>query len=124
MIGREAYARPWMFATADSEIYGEEDQGLSRAEILEKYIRYCEETTEETTPWMFVRPLLNFFVGLKGNKDFRRLLNEEVNVKKNKNVRDILYTSIAPIPASDLALGPDPSSSSSSSSAEEPHDPL
>ena len=115
MIGREAYARPWLFATADSEIYGTEDMGLSRREVIERYLEYCDQEKEKISTWVLIRPILNFFCGVSGSREFRREINDQVNVKKTRDVREIVNIAMSHI--SPIALEERPSASSSSSSS-------
>lgn len=42
MMGREAYANPYLLSRIDAELFGEDDQAKSREEILADYINYAE----------------------------------------------------------------------------------
>jgi tRNA-dihydrouridine synthase A len=42
MIGRAAYNNPLLLATADSVFFGQPDPCLTRRQILDRYISYCE----------------------------------------------------------------------------------
>eukprot|EP01035_Chromulina_nebulosa_P002734 gene2734-3723_t len=42
MIGRAAYSNPLLLCNVDSVFYGEKDPCLSRRQILQRYIEYCE----------------------------------------------------------------------------------
>jgi tRNA-dihydrouridine synthase A len=46
MIGRAAWSNPVLFADVDRRIYGEQNPGFSRREIVEQYADYVEELTD------------------------------------------------------------------------------
>jgi tRNA-dihydrouridine synthase A len=43
MVGRDIVERPFYWANVDSELYGVEDPGLTRREVLEEYCRYLQQ---------------------------------------------------------------------------------
>ena len=47
MIGRAAYANPWLLATADSSLWGQPDPGLTRRQVTTAYLDYCCELLRE-----------------------------------------------------------------------------
>jgi len=43
MMGREAYHNPFMLAGVDSQLFGDENRGVDRKQLLESFIEYCEK---------------------------------------------------------------------------------
>lgn len=89
MIGRAAYHNPFLLATVDSEFYGTPDPCLTRREVVERYLDYCDFIQSETGPLRVVggrvqkipttfllRSLQNVFVGLQGNQRYRIASND------------------------------------------------
>lgn len=50
MIGRAAFSNPLLFATADSSFYNIPDPGLTRRQIVDRYIDYCEWAQSDEGP--------------------------------------------------------------------------
>lgn len=68
MIGRAAYRSPWdILAHADSEIFGDSDQGLSRREVCLRYCIYADRVVAENPKNMafVLKPVQNLFAGAK-----------------------------------------------------------
>lgn len=101
MIGRAAYQNPLLFVTADSTFYGVKDPCLTRRQILERYIQYCEwcqsdagpkrivqGNKEQTTSTMvLLNAMRNVINGVKNVNAYRQKLNDEymIRVKKTPN---------------------------------------
>lgn len=85
MIGRAAYANPWMLACADSEIYGGEDNSpKTRKELLEAYLPYMEKAVSDGCPLtILTKHLLGLFAGFPGGKKYRQILSEKRNETGN-----------------------------------------
>lgn len=90
MIGRAAYNNPLLFATADSTFYGVRDPCLSRRQIVENYIQYCEWAQSEEGPRRIVKgkeqmistmvllnAMRNSINGLKNVNSYRQVMNDE-----------------------------------------------
>jgi tRNA-dihydrouridine synthase A len=110
MIGRAAYNNPSMFATADSEFYGVSDPCLTRRQVLEKYIDYCEWVQSADGPSYVSRgkkhmvttsvllgAMRNIMHGLPKVQFFRTALNDAymeklrgLNGDPNPSVRDVV----------------------------------
>jgi tRNA-dihydrouridine synthase A len=110
MIGRAAYNNPSMFATADSEFYGVADPCLTRRQVLEKYIDYCEWVQSSDGPSYVSRgkkhmvttsvllgAMRNIMHGLPKVQFFRTALNDAymeklrgMNGDPNPSVRDVV----------------------------------
>jgi tRNA-dihydrouridine synthase A len=97
MIGRMAYHNPVAFATADSTFFGVRDPGLTRRQILERYIDYCEWCQVEgpsrilkghkqmVTTSVLVNSMRNVICGIKHVQKFRAALND-IYVAKTRGV--------------------------------------
>lgn len=75
MIGRAAWDDPWIFAEADSRVFGTVDPGLSRAAVIDRMIPYAEAWAraggDPRAPW---RGVLGLLRGLPGAKRIRTAL--------------------------------------------------
>ena len=88
MVGRACINHPYMWIKTDSEIYGDTDHTiLTRGEILDQYIQYCEsvESLEESqrgvgrekTPIrVLLAPVFNLFNGEENCVKFRREMDK------------------------------------------------
>ena len=80
MIGREAYANPYMLVNVDREIYGAETELPSRMDVLRQYIDYIEsEMTAGTRLTLMSRHVLGLFQGVPGAKAWRRHISENAH---------------------------------------------
>lgn len=89
MVGRSAVNNPFHWRTVDSRLYGVDDIGYSRREILSHYATYAQtiETDEGAkTRYSLIKPLHNLFAGSKNGKRFRCSLSENV-----RNSRMTMY---------------------------------
>lgn len=77
MLGREAYHNPFLLADVDREIYREDCAPLSRDEVLEAFIPYCEaQIAKGARLNHMARHVLGLYTGQPGGKRFRRFLSE------------------------------------------------
>lgn len=83
MIGRAAYDNPYLFATVDRTIYGEETPIPSRRAVAEAMLPYMEEwlAKEEWTAKglklnKITRHMLQLFAGQPGSRIWKRILTE------------------------------------------------
>ncbi|PLZ81382.1 tRNA-dihydrouridine synthase, partial [Fischerella thermalis] len=77
MIGRAAYDHPYLFATADSEIYGEAMQPLSRHEVAEAMLAYIDYWVAKGLKLnKITRHMLQLFAGQPGSRVWKRHLTE------------------------------------------------
>jgi tRNA-dihydrouridine synthase A len=111
MIGRMAYNNPVAFATADSTFYGVKDPCLTRRQIIENYIEYCEWCQSEEGPrrcvkggrvqmvstMILLNAMRNVICGVRNVSKFRQELNdiymEKLNEDKNNpnpNPREVV----------------------------------
>jgi tRNA-dihydrouridine synthase A len=78
MIGRAAYDNPYLFATADSEIYGEEGTPLTRHEVAEVMCSYIDGWVAKGLKLnKITRHILQLFSGQPGSRAWKRILTEK-----------------------------------------------
>lgn len=83
MIGREAYHNPYLLAEADALLYNDASPTLSRAEIMQKMLIYCEKEMQLGTPIAHItRHLLGLYQGVSGARAWRRLLSDSRTLKQ------------------------------------------
>ncbi|MHA1537275.1 MAG: tRNA dihydrouridine(20/20a) synthase DusA [Alphaproteobacteria bacterium] len=77
MIGRAAYADPYMLAEADRRIFGAADPAPSRTEILARHLPYIAERLEQGVYLAHItRHMLGLYSGIPGARAWRRHLSE------------------------------------------------
>ncbi|MGB5914558.1 MAG: tRNA dihydrouridine(20/20a) synthase DusA [Phormidesmis sp.] len=78
MIGRAAYDHPYLFATADREIFGDEQAEVrSRSQIVQAMLPYIEHCTSQGTKLNSItRHMLHLFRGQPGSRIWKRTLTE------------------------------------------------
>jgi tRNA-dihydrouridine synthase A len=78
MIGRAAEDDPFVFARADSTIYGAEDPVRTRRDAAEAFLPFIEDRLDSgESLYNLVRPMLNLFAGQRGARAWRRALSED-----------------------------------------------
>ena len=94
MIGREAYANPYLLAEVDQRIYGQDKPVIKREEIAEKFCEYIDnEMCKGAKLHSMTRHMLGLFRGVKGAKQFRRYLSE--NAYSETASIDVLYKALS-----------------------------
>lgn len=77
MMGREIYANPYLLASVDKLIFGQQNTPLTRQEVVLKMQAYIETIDEPGfKPWHVARHMLGLFSGQGGGKIWRRYLSE------------------------------------------------
>lgn len=77
MMGREAYHNPFVLAEVDRTVYGDSTAPLSRDDVLEAFIPYCESQIARGARLNHVaRHILGLYAGQPGGKYFRRFISE------------------------------------------------
>jgi tRNA-dihydrouridine synthase A len=77
MIGREAYANPFLLHRVDSLLFGDPAPARSRLDYLQEFLPYVEHELSIGTPLHHItRHVLGLFKGVRGGKAFRRHLSE------------------------------------------------
>ena len=96
MIGRPAYEDCYLLASLDS-LYRENEQPLSRDEIIKAYIPYIlEELEKGNSIHTLVTPMQSLFQGQRGSKKYRQLLSSGTITKDN--VLNIMNTILEELP--------------------------
>jgi len=80
MIGREAYANPYIMAQADSLFFDDHSEVRSRVEVVEVMMEYIERHLQQGGKLNHItRHMLTLFMGLPGAKQWRRYLSENAH---------------------------------------------
>ena len=80
MVGREAYANPYLLAEDDQAIYGVSHPPASREDVMEGFMDYCREQLSRGTRLNHLtRHILGLYQGLPGARQFRRILSEQAH---------------------------------------------
>lgn len=78
MIGRAAYQEPYLLATADRDVFGEDGTPLTRREAIEAYLPYVAAQLEAGQPLnRMMKHTLGLFAGQPGARHWKRTLSEE-----------------------------------------------
>lgn len=78
MVGRAAYENPYLFATVDRDIYGEDVEPKTRHEIVESMMSYIDRCHGEGVKLHSIsRHMLSIFLGKPGTKAWKRYITEE-----------------------------------------------
>jgi tRNA-dihydrouridine synthase A len=78
MIGRAAYERPYVLATADRELFGDAAAAPSRREMVERMLGYVEiQRRGDVHLGKITRHMLGLFAEQPGARRWRRVLSEE-----------------------------------------------
>ncbi|HAN73433.1 MAG TPA: tRNA dihydrouridine(20/20a) synthase DusA [Planktothrix sp. UBA8407] len=81
MIGRAAYDHPYLFATADQEIYGEKTPPLTRQEVIEAMYSYIEYWLKKGVKLNSItRHFLELFAQQPGTKAWKRYISENAHL--------------------------------------------
>jgi tRNA-dihydrouridine synthase A len=81
MIGRAAYDHPYLFATADQEIYGEKTPPLTRQEVIEAMYPYLEYWLQKGVKLnSMTRHFLELFARQPGTKAWKRYISENAHL--------------------------------------------
>lgn len=86
MIGRAAYEDIWHLADVDRKVYGVDNPGLSRKEVLLQYAEYGETQLAKDPKLNYntlVKPIISLFALEKGASFYRRFLSDRINFVKN-----------------------------------------
>lgn len=82
MVGREVYHNPYMLASVDHRLFGDQSPVPSRADIISAYMPYVKEELASGTPLQHMsRHILGLYKGEPGGRLFRRHLSENAYKK-------------------------------------------
>ncbi|MDH5287976.1 MAG: tRNA dihydrouridine(20/20a) synthase DusA [Betaproteobacteria bacterium] len=77
MLGRAAYHDPYLLASVDWKVYGDERAALSRAEVLRALVPYAQAQRARGTPLRAIaRHVLGLYHGRSGGRRFRQILSD------------------------------------------------
>ena len=80
MIGREAYANPYIMSQADSLFFDDHSEVLTRHQVVETMMEYIEKHLQQGGKLNHItRHMLTLFMGLPGAKQWRRYLSENAH---------------------------------------------
>ena len=80
MVGRAAYDRPYLFATVDRDIYGENVIPKTRHQIVEAMLPYIEEQMKQSTRLNSIsRHMLQLFAEQPGTKAWKRYISQNAH---------------------------------------------
>lgn len=97
MIGRAAYDNPYLFATVDRDIYGEETIPPTRHQVAEKMLPYIEDIVSQGIKLHAIsRHLLQLFSGQPGTKAWKRYISE--NVHHQAAGAEVIEAALAQVP--------------------------
>lgn len=81
MLGRAAYADPYLLADVDQTLYGEAEQPLTRLEVLDRFMEYVEgELDRGVRLNAMTRHILGLFHGQPRARAFRRHIAENAHL--------------------------------------------
>lgn len=82
MIGREAYANPYLFSELEQRFLSGSNISKSRFQIFSEYLPYVTSELKAGTPInLLIRPILGLFHGVSGVKGWRGYLSSTLNNK-------------------------------------------
>lgn len=97
MIGREAYANPYLLSQVDALLYGEAQQVLTEHDLVRKMIPYIEQQMQYGARfWHIARHMLGLFQGQPGARQWRRLLSEQGHL--SEATPTLLLQALAKVP--------------------------
>ncbi|GGW91795.1 tRNA-dihydrouridine(20/20a) synthase [Alteromonas halophila] len=77
MVGREAYANPYLLAEVDSAVFGDVSAAPSRKEVVLAMNEYIQRQNDPYfKPWHVARHMLGLFQGQAGGRVWRRYLSQ------------------------------------------------
>ena len=81
MVGRAAYDRPYIFATVDRDIYGEDVVPKTRHQIVEEMLPYIEDCLDRGTRLNSIsRHMLQLFAEQPGTKAWKRYISQNAHL--------------------------------------------
>ncbi|MDQ2077147.1 tRNA dihydrouridine(20/20a) synthase DusA [Marinimicrobium sp. ABcell2] len=80
MVGREAYANPYLLSQVDQQLYGCESEISTRLEVLDAFTEYVTSELARDVPLKYMtRHILGLFQGVPGARQFRRTISEHTH---------------------------------------------
>ncbi len=101
MVGRAAYETPYLFATVDRGLFGEDKEPATRREVVEGMLPYVEaQLAKGVYLGRITRHLLGLFAHQPGARAWRRFISE--NAHKKGAGTEVLLGAVAEVPESVL----------------------
>ena len=98
MIGRAAYDNPFLFATVDRDIYGDDVIPPTRHQVAEKMLPYIDFWVGKGLKLNSItRHLLGLFFGQPGTKTWKRYISE--NAHLSGAGAEVIATALTKVPA-------------------------
>ncbi len=105
MVGRAAYETPYLFATVDRDVFGEEVEPPTRREVVEGMLPYVEAQLDKGVYLnRITRHMLGLFAHQPGARAWRRFISENAH-KKGASV-EVLLGALEEVPESVLDARP------------------
>ena len=80
MLGRAIMDNPYLLASVDSMIYGENTKILTKDEVFEKVLAFSEQFLKEGNKLHYLgNHIINLFNGEKGARRFRNYLSKHMH---------------------------------------------
>jgi tRNA-dihydrouridine synthase len=85
MVGRASYENPWILGDVDRQLYGEDNPGRSRREVLTIWSHYAYNkiVEEKANVATMNKPVIHLFNGETHGNKFKRYLSDAANYKKH-----------------------------------------
>lgn len=81
MVGREAYANPYILSAVDQLLYEDKRDVLSRDQVLAAYIEYCREQLQQGVKLNHLtRHVVGLFHGQPNSRLWRRYISENAHL--------------------------------------------
>jgi tRNA-dihydrouridine synthase A len=97
MIGRAAYDNPYLFATCDRDIFGEEIPPLSRHQVVEAMLPYIDHWLAQGSNLNQIsRHILQLFTGQAGSRAWKRHISENAYLPGAGS--DVIRAALAKVP--------------------------
>eukprot|EP01029_Cantina_marsupialis_P027114 TRINITY_DN7471_c0_g1_i1.p1 TRINITY_DN7471_c0_g1~~TRINITY_DN7471_c0_g1_i1.p1 ORF type:complete len:358 (-),score=85.17 TRINITY_DN7471_c0_g1_i1:176-1249(-) len=108
MVGRAAFRDPYnMLADADRTIFGCENPGLSRREVLMAYADYCEERMAEgiIPDYQLLNPIQHLFSGCRCSSKYRTVIMN-APYRRTMTIRQMIELAMTKVEEEDLDFKP------------------
>lgn len=81
MMGREAYSNPYILSTVDEQLYHDAHQIISREQVLDRYIAYCQQQLKQGSRLNHLtRHVIGLFHGQPNSRLWRQHISEHAHL--------------------------------------------
>jgi tRNA-dihydrouridine synthase A len=82
MLGRAAYHDPFLLASTDWKVFGDERPARSRAQVIRDLVPYAQAQLVRGTPLRSIaRHVLGLYHGQSGGRRFRQILSDAARLR-------------------------------------------